>query len=450
MIKKLRSLFSANAADAVKTVIRASEAGDHERAWIALQPLLLAQANDDAAAKSILKLVDGGHLSIEHALKALAELEQSHGENLQLLSKLAEALEGARDIDDLNSPPSEHPLFQNVVNKLSDAAIEVRNTPGEAPVLTGLSTAARMTARQNDTLAEQAYQRLVDLEPENPAHHYNLGLFYKTRGRFREGLEANQRSANLRTNMDESVAWNLGICATGAGEGAIALEVWKALENKIEMGRFDLPEGGYPDCKVKLAERPLAERTAGADTPGLEETIWIERLSPAHGIVRSVLYQDLGVDYGDVVLIDGAPIVYHRYGDKEIPVFPHLATLRKRKYSFYNFAGTQDEARRIYDASEDMDSDAVIYPHTENFRIICSSCWRDPDTDHEHHEEEEKHIVTGRIAAPPDISPKHLLEQLDAVMAKREPCRLFVPDLCEQLGLNDRARFERKRFDMLQ
>ena len=81
------------------------------------------------------------------------------------------------------------------------------------------------------------------------------------------------------------------------------------------MGRFGLPEGLYPQCKVKLAERPLAERTADVDNPGSEETIWIERLSPCHGIIRSVLYYDLGVDYGDIILIDGAPITYHTYGD---------------------------------------------------------------------------------------------------------------------------------------
>ncbi|MFX7640566.1 hypothetical protein ABTJ59_19895, partial [Acinetobacter baumannii] len=85
-----------------------------------------------------------------------------------------------------------------------------------------------------------------------------------------------------------------------------------------------MPEGGYPACKVKLAERPLAERAADSDDPGQEETVWIERLSPCHGIIRSVLYGKLGVDYGDVILTDGAPITHHTYGEQQIPVFPHL------------------------------------------------------------------------------------------------------------------------------
>src|SRR5262249_53002825 len=155
-----------------------------------------------------------------------------------------------------------------------------------------------------------------------------------------EGMIANQRAAALVAEPSEAVQWNLGICATGAREGAVALDVWKRLEQKIEMGRFGLPEGSYATCKVRLAERPLAERDAESDDPGLEETIWIERLSPCHGIVRSVLYQRLGVDFGDVVLIDGAPITHHKYGDRDIPVFPHLATLVRSNYQFFDFAGT--------------------------------------------------------------------------------------------------------------
>jgi hypothetical protein len=97
----------------------------------------------------------------------------------------------------------------------------------------------------------------------------------------------------------------------------------------------------------------------------LEETIWIERLSPCHGIIRSVLYEELGIDYGDVILIDGAPITYHTYGDQKVPVFPHLATLVRRNYKRYDFAGTQHEPRQLADADIDLDGDSVIYPHSE-------------------------------------------------------------------------------------
>jgi tetratricopeptide (TPR) repeat protein len=447
----MRNALSKDAIEKAKQRFIEETATDRaDSAWDILQPLLRAQPHQEEVALTLVELVDCGHLSYERSLEVLERIHEAHPTNELLLGLLGDALERARDLDMLNAPPPESKLFAAVVDTLAALATKAKGTDHEQVLLTGLATAARMMARQRDELAESAYRRLLVLEPDVGHRHYNFGLFLKTRGRFREGLEANQRAASLAKEPSEATQWNLGICATGAREGATALEVWKRMEHKIEMGRFGLPEGGYPSCKVRLAERPLAERTADSDDPGLEETIWIERLSPCHGIIRSVLYQRLGVDFGDVVLIDGAPITYHKYGDREVPVFPHLATLVRSNYQFFDFAGTQEGEARIDGASADLERDSVIYSHTENFSFLCAGCWRDQSIDHEHGETEEKHIVRGRIAAPPDVAPTELLRQLDAAMAQRAPCRIYTPDLCLAAGLTDRAAIERRRFDMLQ
>jgi hypothetical protein len=306
-----------------------------------------------------------------------------------------------------------------------------------------------MMARQRDDVCARAHRRLTELAPDTGYHHYNLGLYCKTRGLFHEGLRANQAAARLADEPSDACDWNLGICATGAGEGAIALELWKRRGQKMKLGRFGLPDGGYPDCKVKLAQRPLAERDATQDDPGLEETIWVERLSPCHVIVRSALYQRLGVDYGDVVLFDGAPITRHTYDEQKIPVFPHLATLVRPGYHFYDFAGTQESERQLADASTALADDALIYSHTEQFAQLCEACWHSEATNHAKHTKTTAHIVTGRIVAPPHIEPSELLRQLDAAMAERAPCRIYVPDLCEAAGWSERAEVERRRFGMV-
>ena len=262
-------------------------------------------------------------------------------------------------------------------------------------------------------------------------------------------MKSNQIARSLEDEADDAGEWNLGICATGARNGAVALDVWKRMEQKLEIGRFGLPEGTYHQCKVKLAERPLAERGKELDDPGLEETIWIERLSPCHGIVRSVLYGKLGADYGDVILFDGAPITHHIYGDTKVPVFPHLTTLVRQNYQFHDFAGTQQEPRQLADVSRDLDGDAVVYPHSENVQLFCANCWRDPSLDHEHRERVEKHVVTGRIAAAPHVDPVQLLAQLDKAVAKRSGCQLYAPGLCAAAGFEPRASVEKHRFDLL-
>ena len=431
-----------------RDIIEHARAGRNE-AGHSLQSLRKAQHHQPDAAKALLRIVNQHSLPREAAIDVVSEIARSHREDVDILTFVGECLEAVRDIDDLNAPPPDDAVFHSVVERLAALARDHEGLAGEELILRGLATSARMMARQRDEIAERSYRRLAEISPRNSACHYNLGLFFKTRGRFEEGVKSNQIAAGLEDEDVESYEWNLGICATGAGKGAVALDVWKRMGQKIEMGRFGLPEGTYPQCKVKVAERPLAERTAATDDPGLQETIWIERLSPCHGIIRSVLYQDLGVDYGDVILMDGAPITYHTYGDTSVPVFPHLATLVRRNYQLFDFAGTQAEPRQLADTSVDLDGDIIVYSHSENFQQLCANCWREPGIDHENHDRVEKHVVTGRIAAPGHVDPGQLLDQLDEALAKRSPCQLYAPDLCVAAGLGSRARIEQRRLDLL-
>jgi len=430
-------------------VIKEAGAGWNDAAWQKLQPLRQAQHHQHEAADSLLRIIGHSCLPIEGAADILLEIAQSHLQDAEILATVGECLEAARDIDDLNAPPPAHAVFHTVIERLATLAREQAGSPGEEDILRGLATAARMPARQYDDIAEDSYRKLIDNDPRKAAHHYNLGLFFKTRGSFEEGMKSNQTAASLADETIDAYEWNLGICATGSGNGSVALDVWKRMGQEIEMGRFGLPEGSYSHVKVKVAERPLAERSADLDDPGLEETIWIERLSPCHGIIRSVLYGELGVDYGDVILIDGAPITHHTYGDQKVPVFPHLATLVRRNYKRYDFAGTQHESRQLAEADIGLDGDSVIYPHSEYVRHFCARCWRDPDVDHDQHEQVERRIVVGRIAAAPDVDPVQLLDQIDKALAKRSGCQLYVPDLCLAAGLQARASVEKRRFDLL-
>lgn len=430
-------------------LVKAAESGRDSAVKKGLAKLLRVQARQPAAALALLRFVDDGHLPIERSLEILRKIYEAHHDDAMLLGLLGDALQEARDIDMLNASPPDDPLFEKVVAALRTFTKKSLAPDAARRVHRGLASAARMMARQHDRIVEKSARRLTELEPADSGHHYNLGLFFKTRGRFREGMLANQAAIRLSETSSEAAEWNLGICATGARDGATAFKVWKRMKQKIAMGRFDLPEGRYPQCKVRLAQRPLAERTIRNDSPGLEETIWIERLSPCHGIIRSVLFQDLGVDYGDVILFDGAPITYHQYGEESVPVFPHLATLLKCNYQFFDFAGTQAESGHLGNVSEHLQEDAIVYSHSENFRFLCADCWRNPKTNHDHDESETTGVVTGRIAAPPGYSPKQLLNDLDAAVAKRSGSSLYAPDLCRSAGFVKRANSDRREFDML-
>jgi len=450
MLGRLAGVLSANKIERIESSVLADlEAEKLDAAQKGIQSLLRAQPRSRDAALALIRIVDAGPLPIERGLAVFEAVFGAHASDPELLVAMGNTASSVRDIDDLNAAPPASPLYSELADALDTHVQEATDTEMEEALLFALANTTRMMARQRDEVCARAYRRLTELAPDTGYHHYNLGLYCKTRGLFHEGLRANQAAARLADEPSDALDWNLGICATGAGEGAVALALWKRRGQKMELGRFGLPDGGYPHCKVKLAQRPLAERDSTQDDPGLEETIWVERLSPCHGIVRSALYQRLGVDYGDVVLFDGAPITYHTSGEKKIPVFPHLATLVRPGYHLYDFAGTQESPRQLADASTALADDAVIYSHTEQFVQLCEACWRSEATDHANHTKTAAHVVVGRIAAPPHIEPAELLRQLDAAMAERAPCRIYVPELCEAAGMSERAEVERRRFGMV-
>lgn len=450
MFPRIRKKQTADTLNDIRTRIRlASDENDTETILNVLQPVINVQAHQKLSALALVDIIREGNLTTEKSLELLNQVHDSYPDDDEVTGDIALALESARDMDDLNAPPPESELFKTIVEKLRQISKKEQGSEKEALYIEGLSSAARLCSRQYDSLAEESYSRLVDLLPETPWAHYNQGLFFKTRGEFRRGVSANQKAIELAESPSQAYYWNLGICATGAGEGETALEIWKNQGQNIEMGRFNLPEGRYPSCKVKLSRYPLAERNIENDYPGIEETIWIERLSPCHGIVRSVLYEDLGVDYGDVVLFDGAPITYHLYGEQKIAVFPHLATLVKRGYQFFDFCGTQKEAGVLGQISETLNGDAVIYSHSENYQILCSACWNNKDLQHEHDEKDEKHVVTGRIAMPPNANATDLLNKIDKALQDDPRNRIFSPDLCVAAGFSDRAQIEKRRFRIL-
>lgn len=445
-----RSLDGERIRQVVDRVSALSAEGNGAEAYEAARPLLSAAAEQGEAAVALVALLDDGCLGVDRALEVIAVIFEHHAGDRALLADLGTASASARDWRYLNAAPPTDDVLERLAEAL-EAAVTAPPDESTPRLHYGLATLCRVLGRRWDDLAERSYQAAIAAEPDRWQLHYDLGLFYKTRGRFAEGMAANQRAQSLGGENDESVRWNLGICATGARESDVALRVWKELGQHIETGRFGLPEGKYPSTKVCLAEHPLAERRAEQDAagPGLEETIWIERLSPCHGIVRSVLFGNLGVDYGDVVLFDGAPITSHTYGDSSVSVFPHMATLEHRGYRRFDFAGTQSRQNEIADLTDRLPMDAVVYSHTEQVVRLCKRCWEERETGHPHDRDAEHHVVLGRIAAPPELSAPDLQAALDAALKDTSTLRLMVPALAQAAGDPGRAEVERRRYEMV-
>lgn len=189
-----------------------------DAAWEAAQPLVRAQRKAMAAARALAVLLRRGAFEREQSGDLGAALFASHPDDLGVLGSLGNAFESIHDIRYLNGAPPRRPWMEQVTNRLQAAADSVEDDETLFDVLDGLTTAARILGRDWDAVAERAHARLVELRPESWNVRYGQGLFYKTRGRFAEGQAANQAAADLGGAEKDSVIWNLGICATGAGD----------------------------------------------------------------------------------------------------------------------------------------------------------------------------------------------------------------------------------------
>ncbi|MCB9627393.1 MAG: hypothetical protein H6725_08480 [Sandaracinaceae bacterium] len=422
-----------NYSEAVRTATDCAEA-------LELAAPLIGEAQGNmAAAAALVRLVGDCRFGFRASEKLLSDV-LPHADHW-LLRRIGLAAAAVVDIDDLNAAPVAQGFFTQLVGQLKQACVL---EPANADLAAALASAAHRGGRSFDETAEDAFAAAISLEPDEPNHRYNRGLFFKTRGRFEESVEDNRQAIAL--GMDAAGAqWNVGIAATASGQGALALETFTGLGMKLKLSSQGRAEGTFPSCKFRAAQRPLAERDPTQDEPGTQETVWLERVGAAHGVIRSVLYRDLGVDYGDVVVFDGAPVTRHKVGDELVPVFPHLTTLERRHYQRYAFAGEQREPRQDVVASEHLPDDAILYSHTERVAFFCNTCANTDCSETGHDGSREQHTyVVGALMAPPNIPAVELLEALDRALEHTPALRVACPELSRAAGVADEV--EERRF----
>src|SRR3569832_2573832 len=150
-----------------KDIAADAKAGRGTEAWQGIQTLLPAARRQEFVALAVVYLVGQGHFTVEQSLELLADVYEAQKHSEQVLALIGSALDRARDINVLNAPPPEHPLFLNVTTALAELVGPARGTDNEIDLLKGLATAARMLARQRDDLVEMSCKRLLELRPKN-------------------------------------------------------------------------------------------------------------------------------------------------------------------------------------------------------------------------------------------------------------------------------------------
>ena len=129
------------------SIIEDADGGRNDAAWAQLEPLLAAQSTPEIIALALVSLVGGRHLPIERARAVLNAVYAAHRGNAAVLGPLGTAMDGASDIDLLNAPPPEDPLFPNVVSDLLELLETTRDPDERTWVLKGWQSGLLRSAR---------------------------------------------------------------------------------------------------------------------------------------------------------------------------------------------------------------------------------------------------------------------------------------------------------------
>jgi hypothetical protein len=193
----------------------------------------------------------------------------------------------------------------------------------------------------------------------------------------------------MRMGPERPVLWNLAICATALGKAEEAVEIWEEIgvPARLDRSRGMPYVAGLPPLLLRVLSRtpptdgtsPLPDKTVGF------ELVWTAPLSPCHGVVQSPTFRDAPIDYGDLVLWDGAPVAAHQVSAEDaVPVFPLLEILRPGNERRWAFVALEREPGALEDLEEALPEGSRVFVQRERVGHHCPAC--ETGEAHEHEE----------------------------------------------------------------
>lgn len=224
-------------------------------------------------------------------------------------------------------------------------------------------------AADDDALA--AFESALGRAPENATAWADLARFHLIRRRWAKGLGAAGEA--LAHQADHTPArWAAAVCATVLGDPSASVH-WGHLSHHVDghdpSGRPTV--SGLPPVEVRATDQtppatPVDEVTRGEVERA--EDIWVQPLSPAHGVVVSPTVLDLPVDYGDVIVWDSVVHGFREVNGSEVPRFHALALLERGAWRTVRFLSAAPPAEVIAlddpQTSDGRPKGTRVYVHT--------------------------------------------------------------------------------------
>lgn len=212
--------------------------------------------------------------------------------------------------------------------------------------------------------ATAAYRKAIEADPTWSAPWFNLGLDAKFAGQWKESLACNQKAVELDPT-NEGAWWNLGIAATALGQWREARRAWR--NSQIDMAESDEPTTGCGGCEGPQPVRLNPYKR--------EEVVWGVRLDPARVRIANLPLPDSGFQFGDVVLIDGAPRGSRIFQGREVPVFDVLACVEPSNFKIFRVRLPAATPPILHALALAADQEGGAAEHWDSSVVnLCASC----------------------------------------------------------------------------
>ena len=423
------------------------EGEDLDGAWALLERRADVRRDDREVARMWLELLRHSPSRASLIVEA-SEIVDAFPTDPTLVATACAALIGAAERRPMDEPPltEDGPARRAAASALR--CIESLSAPASHdPEVAGLlwihrANALRYCGPSADEAAQEAFSRALALD-DRGWWWFDLGVLHKWRGRFAQGFDCNLK-AQARVGQERPVLWNLAICATATGDGDVAAGVWRQLGMPAEVSSAGMPfVDGLPPAQVRVLARgpgtggseALPDRAVGF------ELVWVAPLSPCHGVVQSPTFRDAPIDYGDVVLWDGAPVSVAPGPRGPVPRFPLLEILRRGDEHRLRFVAYQRDtaAAGIAGLGDALPDGCRLFVHEE--QVEWPTEYRGDGTiatEKAPKSTESSPLAYGKILAPAAQDLPALKAAIEAG-AKAAGLAIAVPALYEQLGDSKRA-----------
>ena len=308
-----------------------------------------------------------------------------------------------------------------------------------------LGNALRLCGPSRDADAQEAFTNAIELDPERGEWWYDAGLLDKWRGRFDDGFKANEL-ARMHMGPERPVLWNLAICATAIGKAEEAVAAWRALgvEARVDHARNMPYVANLPPLLLRVLSRtPATDATSALPDKAVGfELVWVAPLSPCHGVVQSPTFRDAPIDYGDLVLWDGAPVAAHETAEQgTVPVFPLLEILTHGGERRLSFVALEREPGALEALEPELPEGTRVFLRNERVEHHCAAC--EAGEAHDHADDiqpatDPSGLVRGKVIVQPTQNLHDFRGSWETALSKRA-ASVSVPDLYEQLGDSKRA-----------